>query len=456
MPKVCTLDDPDKKLWLTCSYQDDLSLSDSEEKHGPTTPSLPNDWVIVDCAVVPPSSTPLPAYSPPPSEPASYYGVTQMPALSSTGPINSTFQRHVMSDLLHSKNLKARVDKFLDQLNGGDKRDGFIMPTTLKFIFKCGNYQELLPVFSIGVLVLCMGIWTTDGAPSLDDTANGLTNITRDRLELPIRRKVVYTRAPDHHGLSPPDAWGPEAWHENFDCWGEATSWKLHHGRDFPEGLPVVFVFDKARLRSIRARFKAYEHYGEGIGRSRIEPGMRLSPATSPVVFKPQTDQKPGQLSLVSSPNFVTSSISSPQDSLWLLSRYIGEFLMTIGGIHWVPSGWKIVDDFNSRYDAQKTFTIVGGRLLHAGLDQRNLQRVWRGLPELPKLTAWTEVMHTMPAHSLLDRMGLQRSTTQARWTFSKREFAQDRMRAQWRKVVATEWQVEDFPISGRVTIRFI
>ncbi|KAK4052081.1 hypothetical protein OIV83_002375 [Microbotryomycetes sp. JL201] len=416
------------------------------------------------------------------TQPSPHY-VSSMPALSNVGPINPTHRQHIIDDLLHAKNLEHRVGNFLEQLAGREKRDTLIKPIRLHFVWRWGHKDTgIMPIVSVAAIVSCMGVWTTDGPLSYDDTTNGLFNVSRERLQLPVSRQTVRISTDEQRWQTcDVDEWVPVAWHQTFKTetteWGEATSWKLNHGQDFPEGLPVIFVFDKARQRSIRRRFDAYERFGEGISRARLEPGVRLSPMTSPFVLAPQ-DPSPNQ----SPPSVWTTSPIRPKDSLWILSRYIGEFLLTIGGIHWVPGGWEILDNFNGqldkmsmgeshpvrgdrqvadglkrKVDEHKVITVVNARICFAGLDTNQLQRVWRHLPELPKIGAWMDVMHTMPPSSVLERIGVVgHNRSNARWTLVRRELADDKSRAGWRNVVATTWIVEDFPIFGGMTIRFI
>ncbi|KAK4050555.1 hypothetical protein OIO90_005022 [Microbotryomycetes sp. JL221] len=402
----------------------------------------------------------------------SWYGQSPMPALTSSSPTSQTYRWHVMHDLVHTKGLGHRITKFLQSFG---ELDDLTSHFTYHPIWQW-NTNSTTPVGTLAIAVSVLGIWTEDGSPERADTRHGLNNVIRCRLELPMRTRAVAIQAirsaswsaPKLHGT---DEWIPKAWHQSFYKWsfvggtnqGEATSWNLCHGKDFPEGLPIIFHFDNERLKALHSRFMLYERLGEGVFRSRLTPGTRVG-STSPVVLTSQQTANEGIEKSEDTAAYAMSDRSDArlgliksQDPLYNLSRYISEFLLTMGDVHFVANGWRIrAEPVDGSDQLPKVYTVEGAFVLHRGKTLDGYQRVWRALPELPAERGWISVLHSMARATTLDHLLGQHNTTNAKWIFVKRELRPDEHRKGWRQLVATSWEVSDFPIFGNITVHFV
>lgn len=160
----------------------------------------------------------------------------------------------------------------------------------------------------------------------------------------------------------PPDTWEPIS-HQPFSNltghhYGETSVWRLNNPFDFPDGLPIYFVFDIPVKEHLQRRFARYESFGPGIGRSSFAPAARASPI-KPRVFNddsslmksqkwtsgppPKDDDGEGIVLAIAHSLLAPSKRAfSRNELLGRLQEYVGEFLLTFDVDHVVKPGWAI------------------------------------------------------------------------------------------------------------------
>ncbi|ORY61187.1 hypothetical protein BCR35DRAFT_309101 [Leucosporidium creatinivorum] len=190
-----------------------------------------------------------------------------------------------MKDLYNANAMNERVGALVSALDPEyDNQAGFHFLTTLVVDRtpdpSSGRVQPTLVVVAQGP-----GLWTTHGPPLQSD---GKEKIVRSRRVLPTGRSTVSIEI---QGIKcgcllpwsgfPPDVWEPIS-HQPFSNltghhYGETSEWRLSNPIDFPNGLPIHFVFDVPYKEHLQRRFARYESFGSGIGRSSFAPAARAS-----------------------------------------------------------------------------------------------------------------------------------------------------------------------------------